>query len=477
VRRALAGLLAGALLAGCAGQPRNDSERGDEIETFLARSLLPLARSRPHLLSLRLDTMAQSPFRFLRGTEGLYTHDLRDEALVFARTSLPLPVTPVLLQGDAHPENLGTFGDQGSQIVGWNDYDASGYGAFWWEVRRAGAALLVALRETGAPASVEPEVVRSLAQAYVDSIFSATPTAPVKPQDVGVIIVKKLVSAGMNGAARTELNELTRLSGGARQLRRGGIDPADPHAALLDAPAAVRDALPGVLGAYRNNLPVGAPPPAFFSVKDVAFRCGQGVGSLSAVRFYVLVEGATADHADDVILQLKEESDAGLDALLPYGEPAGDQGSRVATNARLLNPGGDPFMGSTSLLGLSIMVSRVTNGQKSTRVASDLKDAAGSTPDLVRYAADEGTVLARTHARGLTPDGQSSLGVLRQALAGHEATFVAETVDAARLYADQVVGDYQLFLGLRGRLIASLALSTDAPSTNLAAALLDPPCP
>jgi uncharacterized protein (DUF2252 family) len=471
--------LVGAALAlgaavSCVGNTPADP-RASQMAQFFSRALLPLARSRPHQLRLRFDEMATSPFRFLRGSELLYTRDLRDAALPFAQTGLP-QAERVLLQGDAHLENVGTYPGPRVEL---NDFDVAGFGPPWWEVRRAAASLLVALREVNPTAVDEREIARSLASAYARAVVAGEVNETL-PADVGSIIQKRLDSAAKDGASREELKEFTVLAEGQRRLKRGITDPSDPREALLEAPPAVQDALPVALESYRATLFRKDLPASYFAIKDVARRCGQGVGSLTAVRFYVLIEGSSDADGDDVVLQWKESTDASLDADLAYGPPPGSPAARVVDRQRRLQsiPDADPLLGHTRLLDLPGVVNTVTDFQKTVRVG----DLEGRTAeDLLRFAGDVGLLLGRMHARGLTVNGDASRERLRGWLAGREEPFAAETAAAAVVYADQVIADHRRFLALRIEYGPLLGLQdrppNDTPADPAPRAVLDPPCP
>ncbi|MCS6898275.1 MAG: DUF2252 family protein [Myxococcales bacterium] len=473
VQRLLGAILAVTVLS-CEGNAPADP-RASQMAQFFSRALLPLARSRPHQLRLRFDEMAISPFRFLRGSEILYTRDLRDASLPFAQTSLP-GVDRVLLLGDAHLENVGTY--LGPR-VDLNDFDVAGFGPPWWEVRRAAASLLVGLREANPGKVDEQEAAATLARAYAAAVVAGE-VGEIRPGEVGVVIQKRLDSAAKDGTAREELDEFTRVSNGQRWLKRGITDPSDPREALLAAPPAVVEALPQALSAYLPSLFRHDFPPGYFAIKDVARRCGQGVGSLTAVRFYVLIEGASPSVQDDVILQLKESPDASLDVDLAYGPPPSSQSQRVVERQRRLQsvPDADPHLGYTRLLDIPVVVSTITDFQKTVRVG-DLEGR--SAADLLRFASDFGHLLGRSHARGVTVNGELAREPLRAWLAGREDAFAAETAAAAVAYADQVVADHQRFLALRRDFGPLLGLQdrppNDTPSDLAARAVLDPPCP
>lgn len=465
-----------------AGDPSIE-DRAALLASWCSTEFGVLAAARPRQLTRRFDEMQTSPFRFLRGSEAWYVRDLRDPAQGWAASRFVDPTTAfILLQGDAHPENIRTYGHTGDQRVELNDFDASGFGPFYWEVRRAAASLLVALHETPAPLEVGEAAVRALVSSYVEVFDNRVEPKSLGPADVGVVLQARLAKAAEDGAAREELDDFTVMDGDVRRLKRGPTDPDDPREALLDVSDTVSSALPAAIAEYRSTLLSPDVPDGFFAIKDVARRCGQGVGSLTSVRLYLLVEGPTTDPADDVILQLKEAGDASIDRGLPLDEPAPDAAQRVVQRARMLQsrPDSDPWLGSSVLLGLPVVVSSVSAYGKSVRVAKDLVKAAGSPDSIVEFASDMGTVLAFAHARGSTFAGAPSGPLIAAVLQGRSAAFVDETTTFAVRYAAVVEADHGRFtalrenlgplLGIRPRVAAdrSLARSDD---------FLDPDCP
>ena len=77
-------------------------------------------------------------------------------------------------------------------------------------------------------------------------------------------------------------------------------------------------------------------------------------------------------------------------------------------------------------------------------------------------------------------DGESAWPALSAWLTGHEDVFVAESVSAARAYADLVVADHARFVQLlatRGPGLGLTPSTNDIPRDDPARAVLDPPCP
>ena len=72
------------------------------------------------LVELKLVKMQRSAYDWMRGTSAVYWRDVNDGVIA---TAFPAPA--VLLVGDPHPENVGTFrAADGTLLADWNDLDA-----------------------------------------------------------------------------------------------------------------------------------------------------------------------------------------------------------------------------------------------------------------------------------------------------------------------------------------------------------------
>ena len=88
-----------------------DETRELELQDALVSDHLDLLRRDPAQVAAKWEAMEADPFQFLRGSAGLWA---RDASLPGGRANLPTildaPVfARVLLVGDPHPENFGTF--------------------------------------------------------------------------------------------------------------------------------------------------------------------------------------------------------------------------------------------------------------------------------------------------------------------------------------------------------------------------------
>ena len=110
------------------------------------------------------------------------------------------------------------------------------------------------------------------------------------------------------------------------------------------------------------------------------------------MRVILLVRGPTDDPGDDVLLELKELTDSGLDEGYPPGVFCDGNPDRVRGISRAVwaIPDADPLWGATSWVGLDCQIKTESDGEKSVRVKR-LTGERG-TPDAI-------TGLASTSAR------------------------------------------------------------------------------
>ncbi len=94
-----------------------------------------------HLIPLRLDRMAASPFAFLRGAACVMAADL---------STSPISGIPVVIDGDAHLYNFGFYGTPQREVVfDLNDFDEATIGFWEWDLKRLVASVNVAGRQNG----------------------------------------------------------------------------------------------------------------------------------------------------------------------------------------------------------------------------------------------------------------------------------------------------------------------------------------
>lgn len=439
-------------------------------------------RSRPELVRGKYARMSLGPFEFLRGTLPVFLHDLQAGADALPPSSYfrSPPLVPAL--GDAHIENFGTMraGD-GTFALEPNDFDAADRWPFLWDLRRLLVAICIAARtsnEGDEPAralarSEEQSYLREAITGYLETIHARAagmaPTRVVSVTGQGAILEDAFSRSVRDAASRRELGTLTRLDEyGARVLLRGPID-GELSNTLQDLPPFALASIQRLLSDYRRTL-VLPYSEAYFDVLDAAREFGSGISSWPRVRVVVLVEGPTAGHDDDVLLEVKETSDSGASGWIPPGPFADSNAARVRTASRAMwsRPDADPLLSAGEWLGMPVIIRTESDAFKTLRVSRLVEER--GTPDALRSLARTlGRLIGRIHACDLLHDNGALLTIDRIATEVGEG-LVAEETNIATRYGDIVEADFALFqeaLASKGPLLGFRADAGDRSNADV----------
>jgi uncharacterized protein (DUF2252 family) len=405
------------------------------------------ASRQAHLLPLRYERMAASPFAFLRGAAAVMADDL---------SRVPNSGLRVQLCGDAHLANFGMFAAPDRRLVfDLNDFDETLPGPFDWDVKRLAASVVVAGRHVG----IKPKRHRRAAAAAVESYrmtmhrLAEMPTldvwyARVDVEDVVDQLRGTSLAADARRASRSSsrntgdvaVRKLTEVVDGQRRFR---ADPPLLVPIREDDRSGVTADAALVYEHYLSTLP---PDRAVllmrYSFVDLAHKV-VGVGSVGSRALVLLMESGDSE---PLILQLKQVDASVLEPYL--GGPEWTHGGqRVVVGQRLLQATGDPFLG-WARGGERAPFDFYVRQLRDRKGAIDLERLDGD--DLVLYARLCGAVLARAHARA--GDASTIAGYL-----GGTAVFDEAVAEFAVGYADRTESDH-------AELVAALARG-DVPGT------------
>ena len=210
-----------------------------------------------------------------------------------------------------------------------------------------------------------------------------------------------------------------------------------------ELPSWATASLPALFTAYRSTL-TAPPEGAYFTVLDAVREFGSGVASLPRVRVIALVRGPTDAADDDVLLEVKEQTDAITPGAPPPAVFAETNPARVlAARAALWSRvDADPLWGTAVWFGAPVQVRRETGGAKSVRVAR-LTGPLGTPDALTALARVLAARLAHMHRRTLP-----SPAPQRARIAADPQGFAREEADVAVRYAAQVFDDHARFARL-----------------------------
>jgi uncharacterized protein (DUF2252 family) len=394
----------------------------------------------PELVRLKLAKMQRNDYEWMRGTAGLYWRDVVDGD---PRVATVFPELRVLIVGDPHPENLGTFrAADGTMLVDWNDLDAAGYGPAVSDLRRLAVGMVVATDGNGD----DLELVTRIVHGYTTQIATLASGGTSLQLGVGIhpLIDDELDDAEEQGDSRVALDELAPIVAGARILAIGDLDDVgkdgvyEDTVRAVDAMEAARiDAAVAQWAAMRSETA---------TVKLRARRIGAGVASYAALRYNVVLEGPTAALTDDELLELKEERDgAFLDGAIAlraatWPSPA----ARVADAQRRVQAraDADARLGFADVPGASFKLRDREAYQRG--LAHAAIDDLGR-KDLLAFGELLGRRLASAHGASLTMQGGPGWMVIAPGIAGRDAELAVEIATTALAEAAQERADHDAF--------------------------------
>ncbi|HAT42717.1 MAG TPA: hypothetical protein DCS87_13480 [Rheinheimera sp.] len=272
---------------------------------------------RQQLLS-KHEKMASNPFRFMRGSAGLFYADLQQGVLKLPASIAQWPLT--MVQGDCHLSNLGLFTEEGSSgdlvKFGPNDFDDACIGHAGWDLLRLSLSFILAVRYCRAvqqgelddaetrdalpkQALADDNDIRSallqLQQSYRRTSMKIIEDPEVRYHAITDFdkdhvlkpLLKKAIARSLKGdkfwshsslAKQVDLNQLPlRFKDKPGKLQR-------PDATQLQV-------LREVFAPYAGDY-----------IHDIVLRLGAGTGSLNMQRYYLLVGPAQITSKDDLTL-------------------------------------------------------------------------------------------------------------------------------------------------------------------------------
>ena len=418
------------VLIAAACSPPARSDRDQRVIAALAEDNYVWATRDPELVAMKLHKMQRGAFEWLRGTAGVYWRDVTDAGGERPATALGDPASSrVLLVGDPHPENIGTFrAADGTMLVEWNDFDAAGYGPYEADVRRLATAMAIAAGDDtlGLPRAVADGYAAQIAE------LAAGAEPALLVHGVDQVLDKLIDKATARGDAHTELTDLEMF---------GDLDPVAADGVIenrqipVGAEAAVW--IDQAIAQWRADHPEAG------AIVWRTRRLGAGVASYAALRYDVLLDGG-------VVLELKETRDGIVIPGVPQREAAdwASPAARAVDAQRRLQArrDADPRLGAADLGGLSLKLRDRTAYQRGLDAAELAALAAGSAKDRARLqalAGHLGRLLARAHGAALTVDRVPGWTVIAPLLAGRESAFSEEVVALSAADTAQVLADYE----------------------------------
>lgn len=381
------------------GQRENRLRQGQQQRSQLSRNDLakfePKKRKHPaietllsategrltHLLPIKYQRMALSPFSFFRGAVSIMAADLGEGS----NSGLL-----VQLCGDAHVQNMGCFeSPDGHLVFDINDFDETIAGPWEWDVKRMAASLVLA----GAEAEQKSQGCSQAVEAFVSKYCCTLEELAEQPILVAARhLIRRLNKAEPLSGAFQQAQRATPADLLKKYTQRDGHGHAQfkpvEHVLWRVSGSEKQDVLDS-LPAYTMSL---APDRRhlfhFFKECDVAFKI-VGTGSVALRDYVVLMENG---EIDPLFLQIKQEVHS---AYAPYLKHThyDHQGRRVVEGQRKIQALSDLMLGWTRVADNDYLVRQLNDHKGSIDLSALRGDG------LASLASVAGELLARGHVR------------------------------------------------------------------------------
>jgi uncharacterized protein (DUF2252 family) len=405
----------------------------------------PFARRHPELIRFKVARMAESPFAFFRGTFHLFARDILNKA------HEPLPLltgegAELDIIGDIHSENYGTFkAADGVVHYDVNDFDEVTSGRFDFDVCRLAVSHVLAARERTDPLADVVTAALSGIDAYCETVHRLIAKGRDRNLDYttenpsGSAAVDQLIQSAAAVKRHEFIDKMTEKENGKRRLRRS--------AHIFNLPDSEREQALRLLDDYKpRHPPVNDNKKDYYKVLDVCGRV-SGVGSMSRLRYVILLDGKGDADSRNVLIEFKESRPSSFDVYRDRGtspEAVRSRAERVAAIEKLSQAATNYHVGYAVDGSMSFQAREI--GPHDSRIeAKSLKKSA----DLAGVARVQGAILARIHARSAA----RGIGATNPLAELADAEVFSQRVLAFALgYADLVRRDWTRFVGARADL-------------------------
>ncbi|MHA7217767.1 DUF2252 domain-containing protein [Arthrobacter sp. MDT1-48-3] len=417
--------------------------RQQHIVSTLVEAHQDLMEVDPLAFRARFRKMAADPYAFYRGSAALFYTDMAelDDAWADERTGR------VWIHGDLHAENFGTYmSNQGRLTFDVNDFDEAYVGHFSWDLRRFVASLTLLCWQKALPSRAVRDLAHTYLEAYLgrveDYVDNEQSTFAFGLDNAEGSIYRVLQQA--RAARRTGLlDSLTLIEDYDRTFR----DDGSIRALDDDEYAEVADAFERYLGTVPDSE--RSRRRVFYRIKGIVGKKGFGIGSAGLPTYNVLIEGFDEAQENDIILTMKQSNIAAPSRIVRDERVRGyfeDDGHRAVISQRSLQSHTDPFLGYTTIRGVSFVVSELSPYKRDLSW-DDLTEPEQMDPVLEAL----GQATAKIHC-STDEDSDHDLVPFRTETAIMAAVdrdrdgFLEDIVGFGEAYADTVRQDHALFV-------------------------------
>ncbi|MDN3581452.1 DUF2252 domain-containing protein [Mucilaginibacter flavus] len=374
----------------------------------------------PDMVQLKMKAMADSPFRFFRGTCHLFYEDLSSVK--------KFPASPqTWICGDLHLENFGSFkGNNRMEYFDLNDFDESILAPCAWEVVRMLTSIYVGLSSP----QVKQNDIDELAELFVNQYAETLKIGKARYIDprTATGIVHKFLK---NIKKRKEKDLISKLA----YTEKGGYAIKINNLTHFKIERDLKKELKQSLNAWLNKTDRLND----YKVKDAAFRVA-GTGSVGCKRYMFMLQDDQIKNKF-IFVELKEAMQSSLSPYVKAKQPSWpSQADRVIGVKKRMQNVSPALLSTFNFKGINYVLQEMQ--PMADKV--NFENIAGNRKDLRSVLTDMATLTASAQLRSGGIQGSAIIDELTAF--GNEIDWQSALKLYAKNYAQQVVKDYEAYV-------------------------------
>jgi len=375
----------------------------------------------PEMLKLKYEGMAESIFRFYRGTCHLFYEDL-------AKVE-NFPGSPVSwICGDLHLENFGSFkGDNRLVYFDLNDFDEAILAPCLWEISRMVTSIFIGFDDL----RISSKEARLMANRFITHY--ALTLASGKAISIDPRTASGIVATFLDSVEQRKQKELLSKR---TQVKKGKLVLSTEYEKhrLLDK--SLKKELEQHIDAWIKTAPLGKHD---FTVLDCVFRVA-GTGSIGVKRYLFLLKRGDRKNKY-LLLDMKQEMPSSLQPYITLKQPRWkSEAERVMQIKQRMQNMSPALLGTTSFKGDSFTIQEMQPMEDSINFGL-IKDRY---KDIGRVVEDMAELAAASQLRSSGRQGSSIADELISF--GQNSSWHEGLLLYAEKYSKQVRNDYQQYL-------------------------------
>ncbi len=336
-------------------------------------------------VSLKYDAMAESLFRFYRGTNHIFYEDLSNLN--------GIPSSPIsLICGDLHLENFGSFKSDNRQVYfDLNDFDEGLVAPAIWEIYRMVTSIFVAFESLN---------IDELKAEHMAELFLKTYGETLQKGKVDYIeptTAKGIVKEFLSAVSKRKQKDI---------LEKRTTGQKDKLEILLDDPRHIelkKSNKSDLMSHLTEWLKHDGASPYNYKVIDAVFRLA-GTGSLGVKRYAILLKSLNETGEKYLLLDMKQATPSCLQSFIKINQPEWqNEADRIVTIQTTMQNRSPALLSTTYYKEHHFMIEEI----QPTRDKINFKFVKNNYRDMCRVIMDMAVLTASSQLRSAGRMGSS----------------------------------------------------------------------